>query len=211
MLNTHRGSDPGTLELAGTMRQVLGRKTPLIASTTTRLLVDLNRSPDHPSVFGPSVQSVSPEMRARILAKWYMPHRLKVERSVERAVTRTGSCVHVGVHSFTPVLRGKRRDVDIGILFDPARAFESTVAAAWIEVLELMGSRLRVKENEPYAGVDDGLTTFLRTRFADKQYAGLELEVSQRLVRAGGERWKRLQVALGASLALAIELINSAG
>lgn len=206
LLATHRGFDPGTVELAGTMRRVLGRSTPLIVSTTTRLLVDLNRSPDHPDVFGPSVRSAPPDVRAQIMLRWYLPHRLKVERAVERIAEREGSCVHVGVHSFTPVLRGQRRNVDVGILFDPDCDFERQIAEGWITLLRGMDLGLKIRANQPYKGTDDGLTTFLRTRYTGNRYAGLELEVNQRLVRSGGARWKRVQAALGATLGLAAVL-----
>ena len=33
--------------------------------------------------------------------------------------------------------------------------------------------------NFPYLGTDDGFTTYLRTKFADADYAGIELEVNQ--------------------------------
>ena len=41
---------------------------------------------------------------------------------------------------------------------------------------------LRVRKNQPYRGVSDGLTKVLRGRFPDPGYAGLELEVSQRFL-----------------------------
>ena len=41
LLETHRGWDPGALELAGQMASKFD--APLYAATTTRLLIDLNR------------------------------------------------------------------------------------------------------------------------------------------------------------------------
>jgi hypothetical protein len=37
-----------------------------------------------------------------------------------------------------------------------------------------------IELNEPYKGTDDGFTTFLRTRFADARYAGIEIEINQK-------------------------------
>ena len=42
LLDTHEGYDPGALALAETLANTLA--APLVASTTTRLLVELNRS-----------------------------------------------------------------------------------------------------------------------------------------------------------------------
>ena len=49
LLASHRGWDPGTLDLARRLAAAFG--APLVAATTTRLLVDLNRSPHNPRAF----------------------------------------------------------------------------------------------------------------------------------------------------------------
>jgi predicted N-formylglutamate amidohydrolase len=108
------------------------------------------------------------------------------------------------VHTFTPLLRGHRRDVDIGLLFDPARAFERRVASAWGRQLQLALPRLRIRRNKPYKGTDDGLTTHLRARLPDRRYAGIELEVNQRFPRRAGPAWSALQESIAASLRAAL-------
>jgi predicted N-formylglutamate amidohydrolase len=45
LLDSHRGWDPGALPLGRQMASAFG--APLFASTTTRLLIDLNRSIGH--------------------------------------------------------------------------------------------------------------------------------------------------------------------
>ena len=44
-------------------------------------------------------------------------------------------------------------------------------------------TRLRVELNQPYLGIDDGLTTAMRQQFADHDYAGIELEINHRIMR----------------------------
>jgi predicted N-formylglutamate amidohydrolase len=46
LLNTHRGFDPGALSMAKDLAAAFA--APLVASTISRLLVDLNRSVGHP-------------------------------------------------------------------------------------------------------------------------------------------------------------------
>jgi predicted N-formylglutamate amidohydrolase len=46
LLDSHRGWDPGALQMARALSTAL--RAPLVASTTSRLLVDLNRSAGHP-------------------------------------------------------------------------------------------------------------------------------------------------------------------
>lgn len=43
---------------------------------------------------------------------------------------------------------------------------------------------LAVRINEPYAGLGDGGTNWLRTVFDDSRYAGLEIELNQGLSAA---------------------------
>ena len=57
---------------------------------------------------------------------------------------------------------------------------------------------LRVRRNYPYVGYADGLTTYLRTRFAAKLYAGLEIEINQSEKTAA--RLKRVMTVLQLSL-----------
>lgn len=208
MLATHRGFDPGALELAQDMAAAF--RAPLHFSTTTRLLVDLNRSPDASDVFGPSVKAAPPDSQRAILERFYLPYRRAVEADVRSMVRRRNAgahakCTHISVHSFTPVLRGKRRAVDIGLLFDPNRSRERALVDAWIAAMDLMDLGLRIRRNEPYKGTADGFTTHLRTLHPDQSYAGIEIEVNQRLVRSGGTRWLRVRGALIAGLAIALE------
>jgi predicted N-formylglutamate amidohydrolase len=103
--------------------------------------------------------------------------------------------LHIGVHSFTDVLDGQVRAVDIGLLFDPARRSESELCRAWRTGLESACDG-RVRFNEPYLGTDDGLTTALRAQFPDRAYAGVEVEVRQGLLTS-----EAAQRAFGALLA----------
>src|SRR5690606_41949256 len=83
-------------------------------------------------------------------------------------------------------LNGRRREVEVGILFDPARPFEAGLAGALIEALRAAGWEARA--NEPYLGVDDGLTTWLRPQLPQERYAGIEVALSQGLDAAAPAR-----------------------
>lgn len=198
LLNSHRGRDQGALEVARQLQRALG--APLVAATVTRLLVDLNRSLDHPEVFSHLTGALPEDERQRIVERHYRPHRAAVRAALDEALAAPGGVLHVGVHSFTPVVRRQPRKVDVGVLFDPARPLEAAFAARWIAALRGAEPRLRVEANEPFLGVDDGLTTALRREYPEDRYAGVELEVNQRLVRKGGPRWERLKRALCVTL-----------
>jgi predicted N-formylglutamate amidohydrolase len=193
-LHSHRGYDPGSLAMARALARAF--HAPLVASTITRLLVELNRSPWNPRVFSQATRGLPVGERERIVARYYTPYRIEVEARVARAVEAGSRVIHVSSHSFTPVLDGKRRDADIGILYDPARAGEAALARAWVAALAQRAPSLRVRRNYPYAGKSDGLTTYLRRRFAARDYVGLELEMSQALVARPAAAWRALRASV---------------
>jgi predicted N-formylglutamate amidohydrolase len=188
LLRSHRGWDPGALGVALQLARAL--RAPLMGVRTTRLLVEANRSPDHPELFSPFTRPLETSERERIRRVYYLPHRRAVRAWIAARIggegrpgvhDAGGRVLHVGVHSFIDVLNGQVRSVDIGLLFDPARRAESEQCHAWRMGLESVFEG-RVRFNEPYLGTDDGLTTALRTQFPDPAYAGIEIEVRQGLL-----------------------------
>lgn len=182
VLATHRGWDPGALLAARRMSELCG--APLVASTTTRLLVDLNRSLGHQQHFSEFTGALPDSERESIVRKHYAPFRAEVRRLIEAEVAAGRRVLHVSMHSFVDVLDGaQERDLDIGILFDPLREAEVSISEAWRAGIEAAAPGVRVAFNRPYLGIDDGHTTALREVFADPSYAGLEIELRQGFVR----------------------------
>ena len=200
LLDSHRGYDAGALVMARELAGAFG--APLVASTVSRLLVDLNRSIGHPRLFSPATRGAPVAVREEIVANYYRPYRAQVERLVGQAVSRGRRVIHISSHSFVPELHGKVRNADVGLLYHtgPARRLEALLCARWKESLAASASRLRVRRNYPYAGKGDGLTSYLRRRFPPAVYAGIELEVNQSLVLAAGRRWSALRRMLIDSL-----------
>jgi len=199
LLGTHRAQDIGSLEMARTIARRLD--APLVACTTTRLLVDLNRSLRHPRLFSEFTRGLPQAERDRILQAHYAPYRVAVEAWI--GIQRR-PVLHVSSHSFTPVLDGEARQADIGLLYDPRRERERTLAARWKAAILDRRPGLRVRFNYPYAGRADGLTTALRRLFPDERYAGIELEVNQRLPLTGGRDWAALRRVLAGALETAL-------
>jgi predicted N-formylglutamate amidohydrolase len=200
-LASHRGWDPGALALARAIARTTG--APRVFSTTSRLLVECNRSPDHPRLYSEFTRGLNSSQKSRIIAKHYTPHRKSVERTVRMSLQRSGRVLHIGVHTFTPVWKGRRRAVDIGVLFDPHRAFEAEMATSLVEAFKQRLPHLRVRRNLPYRGWTDGLTTTLRGRLPATRYAGIELEVSQGLVAT--RRWSSTRREIATAIAAVAE------
>lgn len=203
ILETHRGYDRGALALARRIAREL--EAPLLAATTSRLLVDLNRSEGHLGLFSRFTKPLSDEEKERLLRLHYRPHRIRVEDAVRRALERRGRVVHIAVHTFTPRLRGVVRKADVGLLYDPRRAVERRLCLRWRELLEERLPRHRVRLNYPYRGWTDGLAASLRAMLAPNRYAGVELEINQKRLRRGAAAARGLAIAIADSLRRALE------
>jgi predicted N-formylglutamate amidohydrolase len=198
LLDSHRGYDPGALVMGRALARAF--QVPLVASTVSRLVVDLNRSIGHPRLFSAATRGAPSLLRAEIVERHYLPYRAEVERLVTQAVGRGRRVIHIASHSFTPALDGKVRRADVGLLYHPARHGEAALCARWKASLAIIAPELRVRRNYPYAGKGDGLTSHLRLRFPPGAYVGIELEVNQKIVIEAGRRWTSLRRALVESL-----------
>ncbi|MBC7444213.1 MAG: N-formylglutamate amidohydrolase [Polaromonas sp.] len=199
LLLTHRGWDMGALEMARQLAQALD--APLFAATTTRLLIDLNRSIGHRQLYSEVTRGLPAAIRRDIIALHYQPHRAAVESAVARLIARGRRVLHIAAHSFTPELHGVVRQADVAWLYDPGRAGEIIAARRWRQTLAQRRPDLALRRNYPYQGKCDGLTALLRKRHGPAQYVGIELEVNQRFAVEGGEAWAALQADLVRSLA----------
>lgn len=192
VLDSHVAWDEGAVEVA---RAIAGPR-PLFEGQVSRLVCDLNRREEDPGVipavaFGtpvPGNQALSVAAREARLSTWHRPWRQQVFRAVQGVVDSGAACLHLSVHSFTPVLHGQARTVQVGVLHDPARAGDRLWAQRLLQALRQAGLDARL--DEPYRGTDEGFTTWLRERLPEDRYAGLELELNQALPPAA-----RLQVA----------------
>uniref|UniRef100_I2PZQ4 Putative N-formylglutamate amidohydrolase n=1 Tax=Desulfovibrio sp. U5L TaxID=596152 RepID=I2PZQ4_9BACT len=184
LLASHRGFDAGALETARVFAAATG--APLFAGTTTRLVVDLNRSVGRPGLFSELTRPLPPDTRAEILAAHYHPHRQAVAAAVADLLAAGRSVLHIASHSFTPRLAGVTRHCDAGFLYDPKRFAEKAFCGKWMRELACLDPDLILRCNYPYRGVADGLATAFRRRFGES-YLGIELEVSQRFALAGQE------------------------
>ncbi len=199
-LASHRGIDFGAWTLAKALARKLG-VTPH-AAKATRLLADPNRSLDHPRLFSEWTRDASADEKERMLDAAWRPHRAAVRAAVEEALAERGArVVHLSVHSFTPVMDGKVRDVDVGFLYDPSRERERALVDRWIAALAERRPDLRLRRNRPYTGTSDGLIPAFREQFPRTRYVGVELEVNQRFPLGDRRAWTALRRDLVASFA----------
>lgn len=132
-LGSHRGWDPGSAEIGVQLARELG--APLTAQMASRLLVDCNRSLGHPALFSEFSRGLPKAEKAILLEQYWGRHRGEVRRHIDTAPAGV-LVVHVGVHTFTPVWKGRERPTHIGLLYDPRREIEAGVARRWRRALE---------------------------------------------------------------------------
>jgi predicted N-formylglutamate amidohydrolase len=207
LLESHIAHDLGARDIARFYARALGAE--LHEGQWSRLVVDLNRSVGHRNLivetsFGtkiPGNTELEIEEKKRRIRAYHEPYRHSVVQALARVAEQCGACVHLSVHSFTPIVNGKRRDADVGLLFDPSRPNERSLAKRWAQALAASG--LRVRLNYPYRGTADGFTKNLRELFPASRYTGLELELNQALL---ADRPRRMHIARVTELAFAASL-----
>lgn len=205
LLDSHRGWDPGTLAMGTYFASKL--KSTLLFREVTRLLVDLNRSESNRVIFSSIIRELPAQQREEILQTHYRPFRAEVLQWIQKQVKQATFVWHLSLHSFTPQLGDQVRQAEIGLLYDPARKQEQELCQRWGNELKQEFPAFRVRMNYPYRGISDGHTSALRKVFTAEQYAGIELEVNQRLFAQPCEQVDTLiaglcrsyQIALGSS------------
>lgn len=191
LLKSHKGFDHGSYELAGAIAEDLGVRC--YYSEITRLLVDLNRSLKHPNLFSEISRKIDRDERANILKKYYHPYRNAIESVIAEKIHSGKNVLHIAVHTFTPVINGVKRTADIGLLYDPSRMKEKDFCIRWQKALTASNHDLVVRRNYPYLGKADGLVTYFRKSFPQRQYIGVELEVNQKFPVGDKRHWRELQ------------------
>ena len=205
VLQSHRGWDPGALLCARKLSLNLG--VPLLYGTTSRLLIDLNRSLHHHNLFSEFTRPLEENDRQAVIRNVYLPYRERLREVIAGRIRRLGFALHLSIHSFTPVLDNAVRNADIGLLYDPRRPREAGFARRLQNCLRSLDSTLRIRRNYPSRGSADGATTQLRKIFSDHRYAGLELEINQKYPLTGDRKnWLRLQNTILQALGLALGL-----
>lgn len=177
VLNSHRGLDVGASYLSELMEEIL--EVPVQQFKISRLIIEGNRPLGDKGLFSSYMKNASSAEKEMLIKLFHTTHWKAVQKEVKNKLKKTGKCIHIGIHSFTPVFHGVKREMDIGLLFDPKNTFEKKICVELQKELQKIG--LVVRLNKPYKGIDPGMTQSFRQEF--KNYAGIELEVNQKIFR----------------------------
>ncbi len=204
VLASHRGYDPGAGELA--VRFSTRFHAPCEHAEITRLLIDQNRSlHNRRALFSEYTRHLPREVKERIVEVCYWPYQYLVRKRLDTLLAESGSVLHLAIHSFTPELRGRVRNCDVGLMYDPRRAKEAAFCRRWQEALRGISPAVRVRRNYPYRGASDGVVQSMRRLYPEPAYTGLQIEVNQKYPFGDRQPWKELQKVIVDSFAVALE------
>ena len=180
-LREHIGWDVGASALTEALAQRLA--APAVQSGVSRLLIDCNRDLADPDLIVseshgvqvPGNQFIDAAEREWRIRDFYEPYH----DAIDDVLATRQDALLLSVHSFTPILNGRERRFDAGVLFD------SFVAEAEDFGAGLASAGLKVRYNQPYSGLD-GLIFSARTHGMQHGLRYLELEVNNRLLRDAG-------------------------
>jgi len=189
-LASHIAWDPGALAVAETMSSRLDAT--LISQRFSRLLYDCNRPPESVAAV-PAVSEIyeipgnthlsAADRQARV-DRFYVPFRDMLAACVDQRISKGRPPVLVTVHSFTPVYKGVRREVELGIL----HGTDTRLADALLDATKA-GTGMTVRRNEPY-GPADGVIHTLDEHAVSRGLLNVMLEIRNDLIadRAGQTR-----------------------
>jgi predicted N-formylglutamate amidohydrolase len=152
LFETHIASDIGAAEVTRTLASEFGATA--IMARWSRLLIDLNRGPDDPtlvmklsdgSIIAGNASADATEVERRI-ETYYAPYHDAVSQEIAALRNLGRIPVIFSIHSFTPVWKGRERPWEIGILWDR----DERIAGPLIKGLKRVG--FNVGDNEPYSG-----------------------------------------------------------
>ncbi|MGD0189417.1 MAG: DUF1244 domain-containing protein [Rhizomicrobium sp.] len=148
----HIAHDIGAAQVTRALAQAFA--APAILARWSRLLIDLNRGADDPTLVMqlsdgrviPGNRALSGEEIDRRIVLFHRPYHAAIEAAIDEA--RVGGFIPaiISIHSFTPVWKDYRRPWDVGVLWDR----DGRIAQPLMTALNEAG--FCVGDNRPYSG-----------------------------------------------------------
>ncbi len=192
-LDRHIGWDIGAAGVTTALATQLHATA--ILQTYSRLVIDCNRRPGHPTSVAPLSDSVAvpgnagappPRLPERI-DEIFNPYHAAISAEIDARLGRGAPPIVIAVHSFTPIMAGAARIWQAGVLHN----HDPRLAHAMLPLLRAEG--LIVGDNEPYALSDESDYT-IPVHAEQRGLANLELEIRQDLIATsdGQRAWAAL-------------------
>ena len=157
-LNTHIAYDIGSKEVAIELSTILD--CPLVMSDFSRLLIDPNRGIDDPTLIMKISDNKKIEGNMGIknfqesndrndrIKNFYSLYHNKISELINLHQKNNKSPSIISIHSFTPVWKNKKRDIDIGILWDN----DNRLPKIFFDYFRKSHKNFIIGDNKPYSG-----------------------------------------------------------
>ncbi len=188
-LQRHIAWDIGALGVARRTAEALDAS--LVAQNYSRLVIDCNRDPGHPTSIPPvsevtsiagneNLSAADCETRRRAI---FDPYHTAIAGILDARADRP--TILVAMHSFTPVFKGVARAVEVGVLYH----HETPLSRLMLELLRAEGN-LTVGANLPYAITDTSDYT-VPIHGEGRGIPHVEIEIRQDLIgeTVGQQTW----------------------
>jgi predicted N-formylglutamate amidohydrolase len=190
LLSGHSAYDIGAFAVAREMAKRM--RAGFFFFTITRLLIDANRTFAKSKPLAKRTSHLN-KSEIAFLKKSFNRYRDAIFSWVKTSVMKAGPSrvVAVSVHSFTPIMKGKTRQTDIGILFRPKVEKEVQFARAVRKNLRRLLPGYRIHFNRPYRGFTDCFINDLSDRYLkNERFVGVFFELNQKRLTKALERKK---------------------
>lgn len=191
LVEDHWAYDLGAADL--TRELAAAANADAVLSRFTRLLADPNRPESSDTLFRRNADQAPVLLNQRLdahdrrhrLESYYRPYHA----AVDAVVASSAANILFAVHTFTPVYEGRRRELEVGVLFDD----EQSLAEGLLGGLTAAG--LSAAANEPYSG-REGLIYAVDRHAKTHGRRALEIEVRQDLATDPSFRAKLVSLIL---------------
>ena len=151
---SHRSFDLGASDVAIELSKLLDCN--LVMANFSRLLIDPNRGKDDPTLIPKlsegkiikgniniSMSEDDMERSERIL-RFYLPYHKQINRFINKSLDNERIPKILSIHSFTPIWKGKKREIDVGVLWDK----DDRLSKIFLNSLK----NIKLGDNKPYSG-----------------------------------------------------------
>lgn len=190
LLDLHIACDIGARQVAKLLAHKLN--APLLLANYSRLVIDLNRHLDDPTLIPatsdgvaiPGNAALSPEQRQQRIDQLFMPYHQRYSEMVDAMCAKFAKPIILSVHSFVPEFQGNSRPWDIGLLWDD----HHDLAQAMIANLS-KNDNLRIGQNQPYHACDPlGYAMVVHAQARDVEMSIIEIR-QDRITDTHGQQW----------------------
>jgi predicted N-formylglutamate amidohydrolase len=172
LLATHIAHDIGAAAVTRALAANYG--APAFLGAWSRLLIDLNRGADDPtivmklsdgSIIPGNARADAAEV-ARRIAGFHAPYHAAIAATLDGMGP---DAVVISIHSFTPAWKGRPRPWDVGVLYDRDRRLADPL------MRRLSEAGFTVGDNEPYSGALEGDTLYQHGTLRGLPHALIEI------------------------------------